>query len=204
MKGALLIISGPSGAGKSSLIKKVLELIPNSVFSISTTTRAIRDGEKEGVNYFYVSKEEFEEDIEDGMFLEWAKVHENYYGTSLRPIIKYLKEDKLVILDIDVQGHKIAKEKFDKLITSIFVTTSTQDVLKQRLLDRSTDTKEVIEKRLSNAISEMTSIYDYDYLVVNDNFDDALKHILSIAQISRKRAKAIDIEKFLSKWLDAD
>ncbi len=204
MDGALLVISGPSGAGKSSLIKKLLELIPNSVFSISTTTRKIREGEKENVNYYYVSKEEFEKDIEDKMFLEWAKVHENYYGTSLKPILKFLKEGKTVILDIDVQGHKIAREKFDKFITSVFVTTSSQNILKQRLINRKTDSHEVIEKRLDNAVSEMTYIDNYNYIIINDNFEKAVKEITSIAQVAKNKTKKINLEKFISEWLAVD
>lgn len=204
MDGALLVISGPSGAGKSSLIKKLLELIPNSVFSISTTTRRIREGEKENVNYYYVSKEEFEKDIENKMFLEWAKVHENYYGTSLKPILKFLKEGKTVILDIDVQGHKIAREKFDKFITSVFVTTSSQNILKQRLINRKTDSHEVIEKRLDNAVSEMTYIDNYNYIIINDNFEKAVQEITSIAQVAKNKTKKINLEKFISEWLAVD
>ena len=204
MNGALLVISGPSGAGKSSLINKILESVPNSVFSISTTTRDIRKGEKEGVNYYYVSKKEFEEDIENAMFLEWAKVHENYYGTSLKPILKFLQEGKIVILDIDVQGYKIAKEKFGKFITSIFVTTSSQNALKQRLINRKTDSHETIEKRLQNAISEMACMNDYNYLIINDDFDDAAKKVISIVSIAKNRAKSINLEQFMSKWHKVD
>jgi guanylate kinase len=200
MNGALIVISGPSGAGKSSLIKKMLEHIPNTVFSISTTTRGIRKGEQEGVNYYYVSKKEFEEDIENGMFLEWAKVHENYYGTSLKPILNHLKDGKIVILDIDVQGHKIAREKFDKFITSVFVTTSSQDVLKQRLIDRKTDSQDIIERRLSNAISEITFIHEYDYLVINDDFDIAAKQLNKIVSMAKNKARSIDLERFISTW----
>jgi len=204
MDGALLVVSGPSGAGKSSLIKKLLNSIPNSVFSISTTTRDIRVGEKEGVNYYYVSKKEFEEDIKNGMFLEWAKVHENYYGTSLKPILNFLKEGKIVILDIDVQGYKIAKEKFDKFITSVFITTSSHDILKQRLISRKTDSEEIIKKRLGNAVSEMAYISDYDYAIINDDFDNAVKEIVSIASIAKNKTKKINLEKFISEWTKVD
>ena len=103
-KGAILIISGPSGCGKSTLLKEVYKEIDNYYFSISTTTRAPRVGETNGIDYFFVTKEEFEKDIENDDFLEYAKVHDNYYGTSLKPIKKALEEGKLVIFDIDVQG----------------------------------------------------------------------------------------------------
>ena len=126
----MLIISGPSGSGKSSLVSEMLEMVDNIHFSISTTTRATREGETDGINYHFVSKEEFERDIEEGLFLEWAKVHDNYYGTSLKHILKALSDGKLVVLDIDVQGHKIAREKFGRVITSIFLTTPNRDELK--------------------------------------------------------------------------
>ncbi|MDR0467388.1 MAG: guanylate kinase [Campylobacteraceae bacterium] len=203
MNGVLLVISGPSGAGKSSLIKELLSSVPDSIFSISTTTRGVRAGEKEGVNYYYVSKEEFEEGIKQEIFLEWAKVHENYYGTSLRPIVEFLKEGKVVILDIDVQGHKIAMEKFHKFITSVFVTTSSHTILKQRLIDRKTDSKEIIEKRLNSAVLEMAHMNDYDYIIINDDFKEATKEIVSIASVAKNRTKKLDLEKFISKWLES-
>lgn len=108
-KGAILIISGPSGCGKSSLLKKFYENFSNYYFSISTTTRLPRVGEVHGIDYFFVTKEEFEKDIEEENFLEYANVHNNYYGTSLKPIMKALGEGKLVIFDIDVQGHELVR-----------------------------------------------------------------------------------------------
>ena len=108
--------------------------------------------------------------MDAGFFLEWAKVHDKYYGTSLKPILKELHAGKLVICDIDVQGHKIAREKFGSLITSVFITTPDQKSLKERLISRGTDSSEVIEKRLANAVSEMTRIREYDYVLINDDF----------------------------------
>ena len=116
----MLIISGPSGSGKSSLMNEMFKKIDDIYFSISTTTRVKREGEAEGVDYHYITKKEFKSDIEEGLFLEWAKVHDNYYGTSLKPILKSLHDGKLVVFDIDVQGHKIAREKFGDAITSVF------------------------------------------------------------------------------------
>lgn len=200
MKGSLLIVSGPSGAGKSSLIKKILEIVPNSIFSLSSTTREIRRGEKDGVNYCYVTKEEFLKDIEDDEFLEWAKVHENYYGTPLKPIFKFIKEGKLVILDIDVQGFMIAKQKFPQLITSVFVTTKTQKELKDRLVNRDTDSQETIYKRLNSAVSEMTFMKEYKYLVINDDFETALKEFLAIVLSATSKTDMIDVEKFIIDW----
>lgn len=201
MKGNILIVSGPSGSGKSSLMIEMFKKIENTYFSISTTTRDIRDGEKDGENYYYISKDEFKKDIEEDMFLEWAKVHDNYYGTSLKPILKALEEGKLVVFDIDVQGHKIAREKFSDLITSVFLTTKNQDVLKQRLIKRGTDSENVIEKRLNNAVSEMSRMSEYDYLLVNDDFENTLEKLTSIAISLKSKVRTIDTEKFITSWV---
>ncbi|KFL34802.1 MULTISPECIES: guanylate kinase [unclassified Sulfurospirillum] len=204
MKGNLLVISGPSGSGKSSLMKEVLQEIPDAYFSISSTTRSIREGEKDGVNYHFISKAEFEKDIDEGFFLEWAKVHDNYYGTSLKPILKELHEGKLVICDIDVQGHKIAREKFGSIITSVFITTPDQKSLKERLINRGTDSAEVIEKRLDNAVSEMTRIREYDYLLINDDFKTTLHALFAIAHASRKKMALMDLGEFMSAWANIE
>ena len=201
MKGSILIISGPSGSGKSSLMNEMFKSIDDIHFSISTTTRDVRDGEEEGVNYYYISKDDFKKDIEGGMFLEWARVHDNYYGTSLKPILKALHEGKLVVFDIDVQGHKIAREKFGNLITSVFLTTKNQNVLKDRLIKRGTDSSEVIEKRINNAVSEMTRVSEYDYILINDNFEETLEKLTSIAISSRCKVSSIDTEEFISSWV---
>lgn len=204
MKGNLLVISGPSGSGKSSLMKEVLKTISDTYFSISSTTRAIREGEEDGVNYHFISKEEFEKDIDAGFFLEWAKVHDHYYGTSLKPILKELQKGKLVICDIDVQGHKIAQEKFGHLITSVFVTTPDQKSLQERLMKRGTDSVDVIEKRLANAVSEMTCMNEYDYVVINDDFEMALHTILAIAYASRRKMSLMDTSEFISRWANLE
>lgn len=201
MKGSILIVSGPSGSGKSSLMSEIFKKIDDIYFSISTTTRDIRDGEAEGKDYNYISKEEFKKDIEDGMFLEWARVHDNYYGTSLKPILKALHESKLVVFDIDVQGHKIAREKFGNLITSVFVTTKNQKILEDRLTKRGTDSTESIEKRINNAVSEMTRVREYDYILVNDTFEETLAKLTAIAVSARCRVSSIDTEEFISSWV---
>lgn len=204
MKGNILVISGPSGAGKSSLMKEVLKGISDSYFSISSTTRALREGEKDGVNYHFITKDEFEQDIEAGFFLEWAKVHDNYYGTSLKPILKELHEGKLVICDIDVQGHKIAREKFGDMITSVFITTPDQKCLQERLINRGTDPTEVITKRLANAVSEMTRIREYDYLLINDDLTTTLHDLTAIALASRKKRALMDLGEFINNWANID
>ena len=199
--GAILILSGPSGCGKSTLLKEVYKDIEDYYFSISTTTREPREGEKHGVDYLFTSKEEFEKDIENGDFLEYANVHGNYYGTSLKPINAALKEGKLVIFDIDVQGHEIVREKLDSIVTSVFITTPNLSELETRLNNRATDSKEVIEKRIKNAKHEVEFFQDYDYLIINDDLDSAAKQLVSIANITRVKAKLFDKDTIVSTWL---
>ncbi|MFW2585164.1 guanylate kinase [Aliarcobacter butzleri] len=201
-KGAILIISGPSGCGKSTLLKEVYKNISDYYFSISTTTREPRVGEINGVDYFFVSKEEFEEDIKKGNFLEYAKVHDNYYGTSLKPIIQALNKGKLVIFDIDVQGHHLVRKKMNDSVTSVFITTPSLKVLEERLNNRNSDSLEVIEKRVKNAKKEIEFFDEYDYFIVNDNLASASNELVSIANIARAKAKLFDKEKIVSNWLN--
>ncbi len=199
MSGSMLILSGPSGCGKSSLISKILKK-ENAYFSISTTTRDIRSGEKNGINYYYVSREEFEKDIQEGNFLEWAEVHNNYYGTSIKPVIKALQENKLVIFDIDVQGHNIIKEKFPLLTTSVFITTPNQKELEKRLLNRNTDTKEDIQNRLKNAKEEMQRANEYEFFIINDDFNKAFSELKKIIEVAKLKKPLKFINDFSSNW----
>ncbi len=199
--GALLILSGPSGAGKSTLIKTVLEHFEDVYFSISTTTRPKRAGEVDGKDYFFVTPEEFEKDIEEGMFLEWAKVHGNYYGTSLRPVQKALQEGRLVLFDIDVQGFEsIKKSRFAELATSVFITTPTMSELRQRLLKRGTDDEATIQKRLKNALKEMQYMPKFDYILINEDLQTSKEQIVSIARVAKMRRSKEEIEQFIEHW----
>ena len=200
-KGAILIISGPSGCGKSTLLKEVYKDIDDYYFSISTTTRAPREGEVNGVDYFFVTKEEFEKDINNGDFLEYAKVHDNYYGTSLKPINKALDESKLVIFDIDVQGHEIVRKKLSSITTSVFITTPSLEVLESRLNSRNTDSIEIIEKRIKNAKGEVEYFQDYDYLIINDDLQTAAKQLVCVANITRIKSKLFEENRVVSNWL---
>ena len=200
-KGAILIISGPSGCGKSTLLKEVYKDIDDYYFSISTTTRAPRVGETNGVDYFFVTKEEFEADIKNDDFLEYAKVHDNYYGTSLKPIHKALDESKLVIFDIDVQGHEIVRKKLSSITTSVFITTPSLEVLETRLNSRNTDSLEIIEKRIKNAKGEVEYFQDYDYLIINDDLQTAAKQLVCIANITRIKSTLFEKENIVSSWL---
>lgn len=201
-KGAILILSGPSGCGKSTLLNEVYKDISDYYFSISTTTRAARVGEKDGKDYFFVSKEEFQEDIKNDNFLEWAEVHGNYYGTSLTPIMKALEEGKLVIFDIDVQGHEIVRQKLNSVVTSVFITTPSLKVLENRLYGRETDSNDVIQKRLSNSQEEIKSFAKYDYIIINDDLELASKQLVSIANITRIKSGLFQQSSIINNWIE--
>ena len=199
-KGAILLLSGPSGCGKSSLLKEVYKVIDNYYFSISTTTREPRTGEQNGIDYYFVSKEEFKQDIDNGDFLEWAEVHGNYYGTSLKPIKQALEESKLVIFDIDVQGFEQVIQKLKAITTTVFITTPTIDELEKRLYNRDTDSKEVIENRIKNAKIEIDYIDQYDYFIVNDDLSVASDQLVSIAKSSLVKASLYNKKDIVENW----
>lgn len=200
MKGQILIISGPSGSGKSTLLNRLLKEESDLYFSISSTTRAPRQGETEGVNYYFISEDEFRKGIDADEFLEWACVHGNYYGTSLKPVLKALKEGKIAIFDIDVQGFNIAKSKFAKNITSVFITTASKNELKSRLQNRGTDSAETIEKRLINAVGEMEHILEYDYFLVNDDLQSCYENLRGILRSMRLKTSNLDAKEIINKW----
>lgn len=200
--GVVLVLSGPSGAGKSSLINKIAQDIGDYYFSISTTTRSPREGEKEGVHYHFVSKEEFLKDIEDDNFLEYALVHGNYYGTSLKPVKAALAEGKLVIFDIDVQGNTAVKDRLGDITTSIFITPPSLSELERRLVSRSTDAQEVIDARIKMAKREIQRTSEYDFLVVNDDLDIAAKVLRQIAITARLKIPHDKINAFVRQWED--
>lgn len=199
-KGAILVLSGPSGAGKSTIINAASDEIGEYYFSISTTTRAPRLGEEHGRDYFFVSKESFEEDIKAGNFLEYAEVHGNYYGTSLKPVREALQEGKLVIFDIDVQGHRLVRAKMDDITTSAFITPPTLMELEKRLRARSTDDESVIVNRINNAKGEIKAIGEYDFTIINDTVEEAAKRFVIVAKAARLKQSKEDEEKFILQW----
>lgn len=200
MRGSILVLSGPSGSGKSTLIKEMVKDIGPYYFSISTTTRAPREGEKEGVDYYFVDKEHFKNDICEELFLEYATVHDNYYGTSLRPVEEALNEGKLVIFDIDVQGHESIKKRLGEIATSVFITTPTYAELEKRLLARQTDSQETIQKRLKMAKEEIKRIDEFDYILINDDLDQAVKEIKAVAQTAKLKKGASSINALKTFW----
>ena len=202
--GVVLVLSGPSGAGKSSLINAIADDIGDYYFSISTTTRPMRKGEVEGVHYYFVSKEEFQKDIEQDLFLEYALVHGNYYGTSLKPVKEALSQGKLVIFDIDVQGNTAIKNSLGDITTSVFITPPSLSELKKRLVERSTDSSEVIENRIKMAKREIQRTSEYDFVVINDDFDLATDVLRQIAKTARIKIPTHRINEFVQKWEDIE
>jgi len=198
--GAILVLSGPSGAGKSSLIKKIEKRIGAFYFSISTTTRPIREGEVEGVHYHFVNQDEFKKDIEEENFLEYALVHGNYYGTSIKPVKEALNEGKIVIFDIDVQGHDAVQNRLGDITTSVFITTPSLKELKHRLSSRGTDKQEVIDGRIEMATREVQRISEYDYLIINDDLDMAAEQLVAISHAARLKMPSMKISEFIHEW----
>lgn len=200
-KGAILVLSGPSGAGKSTIINAASKEIGEYYFSISTTTRPPRVGEEDGKDYYFVTKESFEEDIKAGNFLEYAQVHGNYYGTSLKPVREALDQGKLVIFDIDVQGHRLVRAKMNDITTSAFITPPTLRELEHRLRARSTDDESVILKRIENAKDEIKALGEYDFTIINDNVEEAAKRFVVVAKAARLKQSQEDEEEFIRQWL---
>lgn len=201
--GAILVLSGPSGAGKSSLINKVTDAIGPYYFSISTTTRAMREGEINGVHYHFVDERTFKQDIEDEQFLEYATVHGNYYGTSIKPVKAALKEGKLVIFDIDVQGHVAVQNRLGDITTSVFVTTPSLTELKHRLNSRATDSDDIITKRIEMARRETQRMSEYDFVIINDDLDEAAQKLISVAEAAKLKLPTQQINAFVQEWENA-
>jgi guanylate kinase len=178
--GKIIVIVGPSGAGKSTLMKKIRSSFPELEESISCTTRSIRDGEKEGVNYFYLTKNEFLKRKDRGDFLEWATVHSNLYGTSKEFVKKKMDSGISLLFDIDIQGADSIKEYFGDRSHIIFIAPPNLEELKERLLSRGTDSLDVIKERLQNAKGELLRKNDYNYLVENDGLDKAYAQLKGI------------------------
>ena len=183
-RGRLYIISAPSGAGKTSLVAALLELDSQVEVSVSHTTRASRPGEQHGVNYHFVSLTEFESVIADSGFLEHAKVFDNYYGTSKQWLEERLAVGQDVILEIDWQGAQQVREILPDAL-SVFILPPSKAALRSRLQGRGQDSSEVIERRMSDAESECSHYNEYDYLVINDQFDAALQNLAAIFKANR-------------------
>lgn len=187
-KGILIVVSGFSGSGKGTLMKELLTRYPDTyALSISATTRSPREGEVDGREYFFVSKDEFEKMIAKGELIEYAKYVENYYGTPRDYVEKKLDEGKDVILEIEIQGALNVKKMFPDTLL-LFVTPPSAEELKKRLVGRGTETMDVIESRMDRACEEAQGMENYDYLIVNDSLERCVEEMHSIIQGEHRRS----------------
>lgn len=185
-KGFLLVISGPSGVGKGTVLHDLMNTQKNLVYSVSVTTRKQRPGEIEGVSYFFKDHSEFKKMINEDKFLEFAKVHDNYYGTPKDFVEEKINEGKIVILEIDVQGALNVKKNTDNGVF-IFLAPPSLSELKNRIVNRGTETTKDINLRMSNAKKELSYISEYDYLVVNDHLNSAINLVNEIINAEKHR-----------------
>ncbi|OGI06055.1 MAG: guanylate kinase [Candidatus Melainabacteria bacterium RIFCSPLOWO2_02_FULL_35_15] len=185
-RGRIFVISGPSGVGKGTVVGQVLKNVDNIYLSVSATTRKIREGEKEGVNYFFKTKKEFQEMIDSGQFLEWAEFAGDFYGSPKFNINNYLSCSKDVILEIEIQGAKQIREKCPDSIL-IFLAPPSFEALEERLIKRQTESVEKVKIRLKKAKEEMNETKLFHYLVVNDDLKEAVDNVLGIIRAERCR-----------------
>ena len=178
-KGLLLVVSGPSGAGKGTICKALLNKNDQIKLSVSATTRKPRNGEVHGVNYFFIEKEEFTKMIENGEFLEYAQIYDNFYGTPKAAIIECLEKGQDVILEIEMQGARQIKEVYPEGVF-IFVLPPSLEELKSRIVGRGTETQEEIEKRFSCAFEDINQIVNYDYFIVNEDIEKSVSDVEAI------------------------
>lgn len=189
ISGQLFIISAPSGAGKTTILKPVMAALPSLSFSVSHTTRAPRAGEIDGRDYHFVNRADFARMRDNHEFLEFAEVHGNFYGTSLKAVTEQLASGTDVILDIDVQGARQIMANKDIKPVTIFIVAPSMAELKKRLSGRATDSEETIRLRLENAIREMASLDMYDHVIINDELDEAIEMVKAVILAARSRAK---------------
>jgi guanylate kinase len=197
-KGKLFIFSAASGTGKTSLARALIEREPNVVFSVSHTTRAPRPGEVHGEHYFFVSRDEFDRMVANGEFVEHATVFGNSYGTSKKAIEDQIRAGRTVILDIDWQGARAIK-RWRPDAVGVFILPPSRTALRERLMNRKQDTEEIIERRMREAVSEMSHYSEFDHLVVNDDFDLALADLQAIlrGEPGKTRPVSVDPEALL-------
>ncbi len=189
-KGNLIVISAPSGAGKTTLREELRKLMPDLAYSVSMTTRSPRGPEKDGKDYYFVSKEVFRDGIGKDEFVEWAEVHSNLYGSPREFVERRLAEGKDLLLDVDVQGALKIKKQFPSALL-IFICAPSMAVLEKRLRDRRTDSSEEVRERLVTATKEMSYSEDYDHIIINENLKAALAELEGIVTKYRESRKGV-------------
>ena len=185
-RGVLYVVSSPSGGGKGTIIKRVLDVMPDLSYSVSYTTRAPRNGEVDGREYFFVDRKRFEEMVAAGDFLEWANVHGHLYGTSKRQVIEETQAGSDIVLEVDVQGAASVK-RLGVDSVSIFILPPSLEVLRDRLTARGTDSQEELAVRLRNAPDELKQYSTFDYIIFNDQADRAAAQLAAIVSAERAR-----------------
>lgn len=191
--GTLFIVAAPSGAGKTSLVRALIKAMPNIMVSVSHTTRAMRPGEREGVDYHFVAEDRFHELVQADAFLEHARVFDRYYGTSRQWVLDKLAQGVDVVLEIDWQGARQVRTQLPEAI-GIFILPPSRAALEARLRGRGQDGAEVIARRMRDAVNEMVHYDEFDYLLVNDQFDQALQDLIAVVQARRLRIEARRLE----------
>jgi guanylate kinase len=189
-----VVISGPSGAGKTALCKRLLRSDDRLFYSVSATTRPRRKGERHGRDYVLVSKEEFDQYKKQGEFLEWARVHGEYYGTLKKPVERNIRKGRVVVLDVDVQGGRQLKNVFKDGVF-IYVVPPSLQVLRERLLSRGTETPQAIARRMKNARKELSLVKQYSYVVVNDVLSRATQQLRAIIESERCRTARYKVSR---------
>lgn len=198
-KGNLIVISGPSAAGKGTICKQLLDSYTAIAYSVSATTRQPREGEIDGVNYWFTSREDFQQMIDEGRLLEWAEVYGNYYGTPLDKVQETLAGGKDVLLEIDTQGAMKVKSKFPEGVY-IFILPPSLGALRERIEKRGTETLEVMQRRLAAAGREIMMAQNYDYVIVNDAVDEAVDKVIAILKAEKlKSSRCLDLINTIAK-----
>ena len=198
-KGVLVILSSPSGAGKTSIARALVEENKSFLFSVSATTRKSRPGEVNGREYHFLTVDEFRERINDGQFLEHAKVFGNLYGTPLEPVMESINNGKDLIFDVDWQGGKqIRSSSLSKFVISIFILPPSIKALQERLMKRAQDSSETVKDRMTKSIGEIMHWKEYDYVIVNNNFEQTLHEVKSIITSEKlRRVRNSQLEDFV-------
>ena len=187
-RGAIVVISGPSGSGKTTLLRRLLEETPELVWSVSATTRAPRAGERDGRDYRFLTRDEFEARIRDGAFAEHAESYGNLYGTPAAPLLDALEAGRIVVLDVDVQGARQVVRKFPDAVL-VFIRAPDIDTLVERLRRRSTESKEQFQARLERARAELDCADEYDHVIVNDDLEVALGELRDVVRKTKEKPR---------------